>query len=349
MAQIQREGRVSFGDASISIWEEYEGRGSEERAAWERKFRRQVFKRVIQQLNRLGWLVYEWDDAEQYRVIANNHRSCRKGDLHGLLDLSGRTLKFEMWQSVANITREDGNGKYEFDKESKMPYLLRLEMERTRRRLRDYLCNVFEGYEFSEGGTLRIQCGPGGLTAEEWVSMRIRETGHFNEALGHAAIHGGSDKSADGKTLHHGMKGVYTTDRKGRVITGTAYFDLNMNWWIVSGRYGLQISTNWEIWVDNPGELRQKRNERNRRGRLEAELSKAIQQMNFQRAEVIKRILFGDEPLFHLVSKKDGLYWRPNYSGYTSDRTDAGKYTAAEVEFYQGSRDVKVQPVYQAA
>ena len=60
MAQINRTGQVSFGDASLSIWEEgiSEARkagGWEGAQAWERKFKRQVFARIVQTLNRLGW------------------------------------------------------------------------------------------------------------------------------------------------------------------------------------------------------------------------------------------------------------------------------------------------------
>lgn len=45
-------------------------------------------------------------------------------------------------------TRPDHGGRYESNLEACMPYVLRLEMERTRRRIRDYLCNVFSGYTF---------------------------------------------------------------------------------------------------------------------------------------------------------------------------------------------------------
>ncbi|AZD65984.1 hypothetical protein SAMN04489802_4410 [Pseudomonas chlororaphis] len=39
---------------------------------------------------------------------------------------------------------------YQSDKEKHIPYLMRQEMEHTRRRIRTYLCNVFSGYYFDE-------------------------------------------------------------------------------------------------------------------------------------------------------------------------------------------------------
>ena len=56
MAQINRTGTVSFGDARLSIWEEPPGRGLVSRE-WERNFKRDVFLRIAQQLRRLGWTV----------------------------------------------------------------------------------------------------------------------------------------------------------------------------------------------------------------------------------------------------------------------------------------------------
>ena len=48
---------------------------------------------------------------------------------------------------------------------------------------------------------------------------------------------------------------------------------------------------------------------------------------------MLKIILWPEpEPLFHII--KEGAYFRPNYSGYTNDAIDAGKYTKAELKPY---------------
>ena len=127
MPQIERTGTIHFGDASFSIWEEGLGGTPKERDNWERKFKREVFARIIQQLNRLGWTVGPWEDAAHYKAIANNHRSCNKGPLRGELEASGRIIKFEMFQAINCPTRPDHEGRYESDKEGVMPYLLRLD------------------------------------------------------------------------------------------------------------------------------------------------------------------------------------------------------------------------------
>lgn len=351
MAQVNRSGAVVFGDADLHIWEEPTRTSNAQWDEWEKVFRKQVFKRIIQQLNRLGWTVAEWDEAEHYRAIAHNRRSCRKGDLQGHLGLCGRHIEFEMWQDVANITREDGKGRHEFDKEQRMPYLIHLEMQRTRNSLRDYLCNVFAGYDFKDSSPNTRRPGPGSLTALEWVGREMRSSGHFVEELGRARINMECNaRSAEGETITHGAP-VYTLDNKGRVVTGTAYYNLNQSWYVVTGKYGVMCSQASEIYLHNPGCLRVKRNERQRRQRLERELAKAIKAMDFKRAQVLKDVLFPEnEPLYLIWHKGHSAWYAPNFCGYRNSANDAGKYTRAELGSYITEDDLtKAVPLEEAA
>ena len=333
MPTIDRNGTVSFGDASLNVWEDPGRREPLQWQTWERQFKKQVFKRIIQQLNRLGWKVGPWDKAEQFRAIADSHRTCRKGDLQGELDLSGRCIKFEMWQSVANIDREDGDGRYDFDKEKRMPYLLWLEMERTRRRIRTYLCNVFSGYEpnGAKNDGRNEKRGPGALTAMEWVEACWRTSWHFKGDTSTYTISDCNRKSTDGKLIEHGQR-VYFADRKGRMSTGIAYYNINNMWWVVTGKYGVSNEASFDLYVDNPGELRRKRNEGLRRKRLESELSRAVKAMDFRRAEILKNILFPpEEPLYLIWHKGHDAYHRPGACGYTTDAIQAGRFTWEEL------------------
>lgn len=334
MAQINRHGKVSFGDASLGVWEDPD-RPVFSDTDWGRQFKKEVFLKMAQKLRRLGWgTEVPPDMIKTYgRRFAEDHRYCRKGDLQGFLDLSGRCIKFEMWQDVANGDNPNG-GRYDFDKERRMPYLLWLEMERTRRRIRDYLCNVFSGYEFND----RLRDGrhpargPGALTAVEWVEQDIRSSGHFNEELGHAPISMKCNaQSADGGVITHGAR-VYAVGHDDRIVVGTAYYDLNSSWWVVTGKYGASCVQASKIYLESPGNLRTKRNQRKRRTCLERELSKAVKAMDFQRAQVIKDILFpAAEPLFMVFHKEHGCYHRSNFCGYARDSVDAGRFTWEEL------------------
>lgn len=327
MSTINRSGKVTFRDASLSVWEEPSG---PVRPDWEAKFKKEVFLRIVQQLNRLGWTcIVPPDMIAQYSVtFARMHRYCRKGDLQADLSISGRCIELKMWQDVANATHRSG-GKYEFDKEPKMPYLLRLEMERTRRRIRDYLCAVFSDYSFAPP---KPKMGMSGVTAMEYAAHSRRTTGHYVAELDRARIcNPGYDTSADGHPLENGVK-VYAEDYRGRIITGTAFYSLNGSWQVVTGRYDVAYVWHTQIWVNSPGNLRVRRNAGIRRKRLEGELSKAVVAMNFERASVLRDILFPKgEPVFMVFHNEHEAYHGPAFSGYTKDAAQAGKFTAAEV------------------
>jgi hypothetical protein len=102
--QIERTGQISFGDASISIGEEGPGQRSswEERSAWELAFKRQVFARVVQTLNRLGWTctVPAASTKQDSPSLARTFRDCSKEDLKGELQICGRSITLKMWQGV---------------------------------------------------------------------------------------------------------------------------------------------------------------------------------------------------------------------------------------------------------
>ena len=214
-----------------------------------------------------------------------------------------------------------------------MPYVIRLEMERTRRRIRDYLCNVFTGYTFKDAEPVM---GLTGVTAMEKAKHDRMTTGHYRPELDRAEISMPSNAIArDGGVIEHGAK-VWAVDHHGRIITGTAYYNLNSGWQIVTGRYGLTYRHTGDIFTKPPENLRVKRNQRERRNRLERLLNDAINKMDFKRAQVLKDILFPTGPLYAIWSKKNNSYFATMYCGYRNNLTDAGKYTRAELKPYLG-------------
>ncbi|MGP9696191.1 hypothetical protein ACT3UG_01130 [Halomonas sp. AOP27-A1-34] len=285
MAQINRSGTVTFHDASLHVWEDP---GKEVLGEWEQRFKKEVFKRIVQQLNRLGWKV-----GPQYHIrTRNNARFCRKGDLMADLHISGRHIELDFFQAINCPTRPDNEGRYESNKEQCMPYQLLLEMQRTRNKLSEYLCNVFAGYEFDsikrDGRSEKR--GPHALTAMEYVKACWASSWHFKGDTNAYEIRDDNRKSADGQLIEQGQR-VFYADCKGRMCVGTAYYNINNMWWVVSGKYGVSNEASLSLYVANPGCLRVKRNERQRRQRLERELAKAIKAMDFKRAQVLKDVL----------------------------------------------------------
>jgi hypothetical protein len=213
-----------------------------------------------------------------------------------------------------------------------MPYLRRMEMERTRRKIRNYLCNVFAGYEFkTERCDGRMQkVGPKHLTAMEWLKGCYETSWHFKGDLSKYEIQDSNRKSADGSLINHGQR-VWFFDYKGRAATGIAYYNINCMWWVITGKYDYTNEASFELFTTPPENIRVKRNTRRRRQRLEGELSKAIKTMNFERAALLRNIIFPEGDLYVVWHKGHKLYHGPGFSGYTTNIIDAGKFTADEV------------------
>lgn len=356
MQKSNREGTVIFHDASLKIWEDGLGGSNAERDAWEAKFKAEVFDRMTWMLRKLGWQT-EIDQEDFARTKkeyglkfaqrwTSNKRLCSHGDLKGEIKVSGRCIDFETWQAVNTPTRPDHGGKYESNKEKVMPYLLRLRMERTRRKLRDYLLHLFEGYTFEDKSPKVDKVGFGALTALQAIEWSIKKSGHYKPELGRAEIHSEAYRySADGVELEHGKTKAYSIDYKGRPIFGTVYYSLNGNWIIHTGKYDHWYRWHNEIYVSAPDSLRVKRNADKRRSRLEGELAKAIKAMDFKRAEVIKNILFPADEQLYVVRHEEGMYHRSNFCGYTDNLIDAGKFTLAEAKRYDncGNTLIKLQ------
>ena len=329
-----REGRLNFGDARMSIYEEgiAEARAAGGYAAtveWERRFKRDVFARIVQTLNRLGWNVGE----QNYIFLGNHSRYCTKGDLQADLRISGRCITLEFFQNINAPDRADHGGRYQDRKEFHMPYVMRLEMERTRRRIRDYLVNVLGGYVFDEESRPNRKSHAGHLhmTALEWMHAQYRQSWHFKGDMSTYVISDYNNGSADGKKLTHGAR-VWFYDRKGRLNTGTAYYNINNMWWVVTGRYDVTNMSSCELHLCCPDHPRLKRNGAARRGALERELKTAIGTNRFERCVILRDILFpGNPPLFNVWHDEQQAYHKADFRGYTRDQSKAGLFTAEEV------------------
>ena len=298
--RIERTGSIRFGDASMGICEVGAPRGStwDESKAWERQFKRDVFARIVQTLNRLGWTV----EPNTYIFTDNNNRYCRKGNLRADLKLSGRCIEFNMFQNVNAPNRPDHGGRYEFGKELLMPYVMRLEMERTRARIRNYLCNVFTGYEFQPPRISSPNPDPLAYFNATWDSEYEKHHGIHRFKRGEDGwpseleIGSWDRKDHDGSLLNHGDVRWLRT-RNGRLLRGRVYGGINGMWMFVfgPGHRDHKHESAGKFFTYRHGETPRKLVAENvRRNRLESELKKAIETMNFERAATLRDLIFPD-------------------------------------------------------
>ncbi len=336
---MSNEMKVILSDATVNVWLN----------SVDEVFLKKVMVSVAAMLRRKGWNIWvpynEHQDGKNGKAFdrrwAERYRKGVKNGLEVQLYISGCHLECQMWENVNDHSADNSNGgKYIFDKENKMPYLLKVLTNLTKKHVYEHL---EKHYEAKPGKVFKV-CNFKRKKALDSVFESIKSSCHYKLELGHAEITGNNDKSSDKLKIEHGMN-VYFTDWHGRILKGVAYYDLNQNWYVVTGKWDYSVVSCFDIFVSKPENLRVKRNERIARKRLEGELSKSIKKMDFDRAKTIKNILFGEQVLFHVV--KDGLYYRPNSCGYTANAIDAGKYTEKEVEYYRTQKSLEVVPVYQ--
>lgn len=313
-------GHLHIHDSSISVWEEKVAQD---------ECKAEVFMPLVQLLKSRGWTVTTDPHIDKhYRCLSKWHRYARLGDLEAKLSLSGRHLEFKMFQNVANVENRNG-GEFDFDKLDRMPYLLRLQCLSTMAAIAEFLTER-HGYFFTPKKDDWKELGPEGMTAMDYLAARYAECWHTKPELGRPDWHADYNRrSGDGTLLEHGQT-VWSVGCDGRWRRGTAYYNLNSMWWVVYSPHAVTNCSCGDLHTQPPANLRAKSNDRKRRERLETLMAQAVKSMNFARADLLKRILFGPAPLYRIWSGKRDAWYRSNACGYTESTTDAGLYQEDE-------------------
>lgn len=310
---------VNIHDTSIGIWQD---------DARDPTFQPDIYGGLVRLLRDRGWCVREDPDIRRrWPSLSETHRLAARGTLRASIEVSGRVVKVEFWGTTWPIDNRHGR-RFDFDKRRRLTFLDRLRIDLETAKILAWLSEraPLTTKNRNDGS---IGLGRGKVTAEDYIAREYAECWHTDKALGRPVCESYNARSADRKTIEHGAP-VWFVDRKGRIGRGVAHYRLNNQWMILVNRLDVRYVSAFEVFVDQPPDLRRKRNERARRSRLEGELATAIRAMDFLRADRLKRILFGAETLYGIWSRKHGAFYRPNYSGYTTDAISAGRYTWGE-------------------
>lgn len=293
-------------------------------------FRTQIYGGLIRQLRDRGWTVGRDPEIHRrFRTLSPSHRLAKRGDLRAEIELSGRVVKIEFWAKTWPLDNPNGH-RHDFRKRDRLSFIDRLRVDLEFKRIEAWLRGFCEVKVEDRNAEAKI--GPGALTALQWIENEYAASWHRDKDLGRPKpMNHGDDRAKDGTQIVHGAT-VWFADPKGRIGRGTAYYRLGGMWTVVVGRYGRNILASHEILTSLPTDLRRKRNEHARRARLERELERAIRASRFERAALLKRILFGEDQTFMIWARDHRAYYRANYSGYASDSLSAGRYTRDEAE-----------------
>ncbi|RVC47650.1 hypothetical protein EN781_00385 [Mesorhizobium sp. M4A.F.Ca.ET.090.04.2.1] len=306
---------VNIHDTTIGIWQDN---------ARDETFLSDVFAPLVRGMRDRGWHVgADPRMKDHFRALNSTHRLASQGNMRASVEINGRAIEIKFWAETWPMDNQHGR-RYDFRKLARMEYLDRLRFHLEARRIVAWL-------ETIAPVTVK-QDEPAGITAMERIERRYAESWHTDKKLGRpVSEYAYNHTSRDGQTIEHGAT-VWFVGYDKRIGRGTAYYNINSMWWVVADKYTLLNLACHEIFCSAPADLRVKRNERKRRERLERELAAATRRMDFKRAELLRRIIFGAETVYLIWARDKDAYYRPQYCGYTTDTISAGRYTRAEAE-----------------
>ncbi|MGJ4888894.1 hypothetical protein ACQR1Y_11910 [Bradyrhizobium sp. HKCCYLRH3099] len=304
---------INIYDTHFGIWQD----------AHDASLRSEIYAPLLRAMSRRGWRIRADPQVlKHHRCISKDHRLGTRGTLHCDIEITGCAVKVEFWSDTAPQINPNGR-RYDSDKLGRMAYLDRLRVELEFRRIAAWL-DTLAPVTVKRRSTRGLP--PMQRIAETYASCR-----HTDKTLGRPQWHTDDNRrTKDGALLDQGQT-VWLTDLAGRILRGTAFYHLNNMWWVIAGGELRNVAC-FELSAQPPRNLRIKLNARRRRTRLEQELARAVERMDFSRAERLKTILFGAAPTYMIWARDHQLFYRAQYSGYTSDRINAGKYTREEAE-----------------
>jgi hypothetical protein len=356
---MKRDGEIRLHDTHVAVWEE-DVDESAMQAVW---------MSVRAHLERRGF-VLEPDELTEStfnppkdkraraeymtwrKSWSEKHRQGRKGDLEFAGGTSGRTLKVEFFQNVANVKNPNG-GRYDFGKFARMPRALRtrcaVEMVTLIRHLQSL------GYTL--GGDLREPLTYGVPRVAEGRAMDgFTPLERFNRHWGADRFTRGADgwplpqecngcgravnRDRDGAPIAAGdVRAVY---HRGRLVQGRVYPDMNNMWTLRLADGTWLAKENAEMFFvptyDTP--RRKPLTKQDRVAKLDTAIRQALLLKDERRAASARSALakLTSEQLYYVLSLKhskaaDGVltWWGPSDSGYAFRLESAGRYLESEI------------------
>lgn len=297
-ARTPRPGWVHVSDAHLGIWEQGDEARTFEGTRW-------LYREMLDFLRSRGWSFRQ--DAKAARCLRAGRHFGRKGDLQARSDRGGRAIQLDFFQTVTRADNPNG-AVYDFNRYGKMPPAVRLRylvevaalLEWVARRRGYWLGHEYDPPTSRADETRPLAFvvraaqghaspadGPLAYFNQGWTPQRFTRGPDGWPLPEQCSSYGRPCVDRDKAPLTPGCVKYYR-NYDGRLWRGRVYPNMNDMWFMVAGDLiAFAHASHFHEYRGEPP----RRTHAGRAKKLKGELHKAVTDMNFERAIVLRNLL----------------------------------------------------------
>lgn len=204
-----------------------------------------ILYRVLNLMKNRGFEVgRDPDIMRNYKILNKDHWYGRKGDLEFKAERYPAGFGFHFFQNI--VIENPHGGYYDFDKYKKMPYLIKLTFRNEARHIKAFL---------EELGCIDVS-KPVYKLAKDRIKQDFVDCWHhpqksmdefeLQDLDGQTADSAYNRTDKDGRVIYNGQI-KYFRDRKGRLLRGKVYHNINNMWWVILNDFEYTNMADFEL------------------------------------------------------------------------------------------------------
>lgn len=267
---MESDKRFYIHDASLSVWHQ------------DKDSNRKLHKALKGVLYKNGFKITRDPRIyKQYRSISKYHNYGSKAELEFKSHCYPAGLTISFYQSIVTVNKN--GGEYDFDKLDKMSYLMQLRWKIAINKLSEYL--EMQGYEDVTKPN-PINDAMGFIEYQREAVRDFHGANYYNTPKpDYNSLDKDKNKLIDGQIK-------YYRDRKGYLMRGAIYHDLNNVWWVYVNKYNYTKKASFEFFDCSPKEEQRKLYKQSKRIRnINGLKNKAVNEEDYERAIILRNIL----------------------------------------------------------
>lgn len=225
---------------------------------WNYKFKHYaILHRVLNMMRDRGFQIGR--DPGVHKCITKDHWYGRKGDLEFKAERYPAGFNLKFYQNL--FFENPHGGYYDFDRYSKMPYMIKLMFRNEIRHIKSFLESlgcVDDSVPVFTYASDKVKYN----FVESWhYPQKTMEEFELSDLDGQTCEMSYNNIDRDKKTIYNGQI-KYFRDQNGRLGRGRVYHDLNNMWWVILNTYNCTRVADFELFDPTPDDYYIRRKKR---------------------------------------------------------------------------------------